>query len=388
MIQPDEIRRKAENLYPKFLSAWLSAESYFPRTIPCAKELDVNLATASRSVQNLRAESKEVRGFGYSVEWEQKNSRSYGRNEFPRRIVFETPQDFLRLIGKENEFFVFADAVSKVRSRYPVLDAWVRSHAKELIGCAAELDGLLHVIDYFVAHPRPGVFARELPLNVDTKFIEYNEGILQSWLDIVLPPHEIRADEEHFHRRFGLRYSDPHLLIRFLDPQIQKESGCPWSECSVPLHAIANRPIIADRILIVENKVNLLTLPPIPRTLALGGLGNSVTDLRYAAWLPTTDVWYWGDIDVDGFMILSRLRSMFTNVQSLFMDEKTAFDWREPIATCGNGRRGQPPANLSLEETATFHLCSKENLRIEQERFPHSFVCSVLRTKFGKSEVD
>lgn len=383
MIQPDEIRRKSENLYPKFLSAWLAGESYFPHNVPCTKELDANLATASQSVQRLRAESKEIRGFGYSIEWEQRNSRAYGRNEFPRRVFFESEQDFLRLVGKEREFSVFADAVNRVRSRFPVLDAWVRSHPKEMNDCATEIDGLLHVVDYLVAHPRPGVFARELPLNVDTKFIERNERILQSWLDLVLPPHEIRADEEHFHRRFGFRYSDSHLLIRFLDPQIQQESGCPWSECCVPLHAIASQPIVADRILIVENKVNLLTLPPLPRTLALGGVGNSVTDLRYANWLPSVEIWYWGDIDVDGFTILSRLRTMFTNVRSLFMDLQTVAEWRKSIATAGNGRGGQTPVNLTSNEAAAFQQCAKENLRIEQERFPHIYVCATLSDKFN-----
>jgi hypothetical protein len=63
-------------------------------------------------------------------------------------------------------------------------------------------------------------------------------------------------------------------------------------------------------VLIVENKVNLLTLPRLPGTLAIGGLGNAVMLLRYCAWLGSVSITYWGDIDVQGFEILSRLRGI------------------------------------------------------------------------------
>jgi hypothetical protein len=73
---------------------------------------------------------------------------------------------------------------------------------------ADDVAGMLLVVDYLREHPRPGVFARELPLPLDTKFVERNQRILREWLDIVLPPHAIRADERHFERRYGLRYAD------------------------------------------------------------------------------------------------------------------------------------------------------------------------------------
>ena len=84
MIQPDEIQAKAERLYPAFLNSWLANEEFFPRAVPCNKGLDDNLASAALSIQRLRDASKEVRGFGYSVEWEERTSRRHGKNRFPR----------------------------------------------------------------------------------------------------------------------------------------------------------------------------------------------------------------------------------------------------------------------------------------------------------------
>lgn len=382
MIRPEDIKRKATSLYRSFQLAWLDDQPFFPRVIPCDKTLDSNLAVASESVQHLRNGSKERLGFGYTVEWEERNSRTHGRNRFPRQILFETQDDFLRLIGKEREFAQFARSVSELRKRHPQLAPWVRTHPAEVVDSAAELDGLLQVLDFLVAHPWPQLFARELPLPLDTKFVERNHGILRSWLDIVLPPHAIRADEEHFDRRFGLRYVEPLISVRFLDEAVRLRANLPWSECAIPLHSLASHPIAAESVLIVENKINLLTLPPITGAIALGGLGNSVGDLRYVLWLSQLPLWYWGDIDVDGFEILSRLRMVFPSVRSLLMDERTLVALRSTIGGVGNGRLVRQKMNLLPEELAAFEVCSATNLRIEQERIPQDFVALHIRTSF------
>ncbi|MBX3451467.1 MAG: hypothetical protein KF777_18005 [Planctomycetaceae bacterium] len=383
MIQPEDIRRKASNLYPAFQFAWLDNGAFFPKVIPCDKTVDSNLAVAIESIHRLRSESKEQLGYGYAIEWEERNSRTHGRNGFPRKISFETPQDLLKLIGKEREFTQFTVAVDRIRARYPQLAQWIRSHRRDVIDAASELDGLLQVVDYLVAHPRPDRFARELPLPVDTKFIERNRRILRAWLDLLLPPHVIRADEEHFDRRFGLRYVEPLVFMRCLDEAVQQQANWPWGECALPLHSLAALPLIVERVLIVENKVNLLTLPRISGAIAMGGLGNGVTDLRYVTWLSQVPVWYWGDLDVDGFEILSRLRTVLPHTKSLLMNENVLLAWRASIGTTGNGRVGIALPNLTPEESQAFQVCSVNNLRIEQERIPQAFVLKQLNEMVG-----
>lgn len=132
-------------------------------------------------------------------------------------------------------------------------------------------------------------------------------------------------------------------------------------------------------MLIVENKVNLLTLPASNASIAVGGMGNSVTDLRYVDWLGPVELLYRGDIDVGGFAILSRLRAVFPRVRSVLMDEATLHAWRERIGTSGNSRAVPPCASLTPTEQAALRICGAENLRIEQERFPHAFVLDCFR---------
>lgn len=372
MIGPDGIRRKAENLYPDFLRAWLANETFFPRIVPCDLRLDGDLAASAGAVNALRSASKESRGFGYSVEWTEIRSRTHGRNSFPSRISFDSQADFLRYIDKESAFDAFSTRVRQIVSQYPELQPWVEANRRRLNELVEDAEGLLRVVNYLRRHPRPGLFSRELPVDVDTKFVERNRLILREWLDRLLPADTIRADEEHFERRFGLRYSEPDVALRFLTPEVQSKSGSLWAQLSLPLSIAAQVTPCASQAIVVENKVNLLTLPPIGSTVGLGGLGYAVTDLRYLPWLHSLALWYWGDIDVDGFTILSRIRTILPHTKSIMMDAGTLERWRE-VAVPGNGYSRPTPPCLTREEEAAWRVCHDENLRIEQERIPQSF---------------
>src|SRR5262249_1385055 len=56
---------------------------------------------------------------------------------------------------------------------------------------------------YFVEHPRPQCYIRELPVRVHTKFVEQHAGILRELLEFLLPPEAIQPDAKTFTQRFG-----------------------------------------------------------------------------------------------------------------------------------------------------------------------------------------
>lgn len=385
MTNPREIRRKAENIYGELLRAWAAgtADDFFPRIVPADRKPHANLAEAARAVRELRDGSKERLGYGYMVEWEQVNSRRFGRNPFPRRIMFETAGDLLRLIEKQREFDAIVAAATAVRDAFPALGGWVGANLRTLPDLEPDLAGLIAVTRHLVAHPRPNCFARELPVPVDTKFVQRNRGVLRQWLDRLLPPHAVRPDEEHFERRFGLRYAEPDLFIRFLDPRLQARLCFPCPALALPLSTAAALEVgDAAVVVIVENKVNLLTLPTESGQIALGGLGHGIMLLQHLPWLRTASIFYWGDLDVDGFEILSSLRRLCPQTRSVLMDSRTLARHR-PVAVCGNGRCPPVPANLTVAESAAFEQCASENIRIEQERLPAHVLCAPAALSMG-----
>jgi len=147
VITPDEIRAKAERLYPKVVRAWLDGDDIFPYVLPSSKKHSGDIAADIRSVEALRTGSREVRGFGYSVEWARKTVKSV-RNDVPTLIVFETRDDLLRLIDRLDEFEAFTEATQKLRMALPQLEGWIRRHHKTVTTVASIIDDLIHVTQH------------------------------------------------------------------------------------------------------------------------------------------------------------------------------------------------------------------------------------------------
>ena len=109
MIQPDELHRKAENLYPLYIQAWLDGEEgFFPRVVPAGKTLDADDPSAAiQSVRRLREESKEIVGWGYSVQWREVNSQNSERTS-SRAASYLRPQTIYCDLRAKNESFAFS----------------------------------------------------------------------------------------------------------------------------------------------------------------------------------------------------------------------------------------------------------------------------------------
>ena len=388
MIDPAGIEEKARRLYPKFVTAWLAGDTFFPRRIPVDMKLPADLGKAKTAVNQLSENCKSQRSFGYRIVWQHQRRRIHGENNFPKEIWVDTAEDYLRLAGLDSEFDILVDAVNCLRKRQPKLEPWLResTHWKQLFSVASDLKDLLSVVEWLVENPRPGCFAREIPLPVSTKLIEQNQRMIGAWLDQLLPPGQIDFNHSYqaFEPRYGLHYVRHHLLLRSLDEELQQRLGLPFAELSLPVQSIARLPAEAPngslpRVIVVENKVNLLTLPEMRQTLAIGGLGNAIMLTRQIDWLAECPILYWGDLDVEGFQILGKFRGLFPQTQSWLMDRET-FDAHRGYAIPWPNHSAEPPVNLNAEELSMRDYLLTHRLRLEQERIMQSYVTTSLCT--------
>lgn len=383
MITAEQIREKAKRLFGRAIKAWFDNEldAFFPHRVPASLTPSKDLAKAIAEVDSLRDHSKQAIGAGYRIEWKSRRSRTHGRNDFPHAIYFDTMDDLAYLSDRMKDWETLQSSVALLRKRQPALEPWLRmgSNWKVILERSDALADLLSILSYMLEHPRPDCFAREIPIPVSTKLIEQHRLLLAGWMDLLLPPEAIdcRFSRNQFEPRYGLRYARPHYLLRILDEELQRALGLPFDELSLPAESIAKLAERGQRVIIVENKVSLLALPPMPSTLALGGLGNGVTQLSDIKWLSTCKVIYWGDLDADGFRILDRLRAVLPQVESCLMD-RTIVDQYSHLATQGNGDQAQDVRHLHQNELQCYqHLC-QNNLRIEQEHLPSELIQTAL----------
>jgi hypothetical protein len=379
ILQPQEIHDKSVRKYPEFLEEWFNGKDIFPWSIPCKTSSlsGFDPAELKRQIQLLIEGAKDIRGYGYEIVWETRNSRTFGKNNFPKTVEFKTREDFLRLIKKAEDFRFIEYSVERVLSSLPELRYWLRDHLCELPKLSEDIDGLLEVVRYFIANPKPDCYIREIPVGFDTKFIERHSKTLSEWLDILLPANAINVEEKEFELRFGLRYEEQMFTVRLLDPSLKDEMRFPCSMVALPLHAFVRLAPSNVNVLIVENRMTLLTVPHLQRTLVIGGLGKGVLALKNADWIQRLPTFYWGDIDVEGFEILSSFREVFPNVKSLLMDLKTLQRFSH-FSVQGNRKICDPPLFLDADEREAFVYCRDNNFRLEQERIPTCMLLTLI----------
>lgn len=384
MLTPDEVRAKAARWWTsgEFLRAWLRGEDFFaePRDAPQIGLVKPGQALRDwpkiwREQEALKASSKKALGYGYHLAWERRADRQIGENDFIVRIFFDSAEDFLKFTRYDREFRRFGRIVGLIENQLPALMPWVRQKPLRVLDFTDEWDGLLRVCAYFLENPRPNLYVRQLPVAVPTKFIQNHEAMLRELLDALLPETAVNAEAKAFEKRYGLRHKEEFVRFRILDETLTIAG---LSEMSLPLSQFNQLPITdrIERVFIAENEMNVLTFPPVANAVMLFGKGKNVTHLKSVAWLRAKPVFYWGDLDVEGFEILSLLRGFHPTVTSLLMDEATWTAFADERGRGPNSVR-QVPWFLTVEEAALFrHLKSgpTDACRLEQEKLPQGYV--------------
>ncbi|NEQ43602.1 MAG: hypothetical protein F6K00_08600 [Leptolyngbya sp. SIOISBB] len=380
MIDPAQIKKKAASRYSKFLRSIITGDSFFPTEFSVGA-MPKDYPTLSRTIIQLTEQAKQSLGYGYHLELESRNTRKYGVQSLPTWIGIETEQDYLKLIKKTQEVARFRLDLELIQSHLPELKPWLCQYPLKVIEYRDRWSDLIKVCQYFQQHPQPNLYIRELPIRVHTKFIEQNKRVLRELLETILPAAQLVSVEGEkdytFEKRFSLRYREPLIRLRLLDHSLTTRYGFPATDMSVPLSEFRQLDLAPHRCLITENLMNFLTLPPVENGFAIFGSGYGVRALKSIPWLSTCPIFYWGDLDVDGFKILSQLRADFPQVISMMMDWATFEIFRDfavPVAAA----IAEPLPQLTPDETSLYEHLAQCQQRLEQEHVHQTYANTIL----------
>ncbi|NIC42646.1 DUF3322 domain-containing protein [Aquabacterium sp. A08] len=320
------------------------------------------------------------------LDWREWNHRVQGTQRLPSAAWVDTLPDALAMLGKVRLAERFQQLWQQTQATQPALLPWLLKRPLHALELSDRWSRLLAVVAWLQAHPRPGVYLRQVDIpGVDTKFIEANRGVLTEWLDLALPSDAIdvaATGVSQFNRRYGFLDKPLRIRFRLLDASLPQLPGCHgYSDITLDSDRFAQLALPVQRVFITENETNFLAFPPVAKALVVFGAGYGWDALAPATWLNRCGVHYWGDIDTHGFAILDRLRSHFPHVVSFLMDRETLMAHRE--------HWGEEPEPLEqtltrlTEEEASLYgeLRSgslQPRLRLEQERVSFNTLCRVL----------
>lgn len=388
MISPEEIQKQALSWWKPILQSYISGVSFFPRTIDRIGKVKSagitgNLELLREQISRLHLHSKSNTGLGYKVRTVNQTFRRAGSQEVPDNIEFESIDDYLSFVQKKEEWKYFQQHYELLVVTFASLKDWAYEYCLSMTDPDIQWADILKVCQYFVAHPRPNLYLRQLPIAVHTKFIEHNTVLIQSLLDFLIPEHIRNAGQQRFAERFYLRYDEPLIRVRILDMSMLVAGSL--SDISIPLSDFQKMNIPVERIIITENKMNFLTLPSMPGGIAIwSGGGFNVSYLREIGWMKGIQIYYWGDIDEHGFQILHQIRSYYVSVESLMMDRGT-FERFKQFAVDGMRSKAERLELLTGEEEEMYRELKtmERGNRLEQEKIPQGFVERAFREMFG-----
>ena len=355
--------------------AWLQKQPCFPLEIPLkkisAKSLLTNYHDLHHGISTLRQDSKKQ---GYSITDKSITHRQLGEQKIPATITFPCEEGFLNYLAKTIEFQRFQSLVTQ-SLQYDGLFDWLIHYPFKVMQYADEWSKLLTVCQYFKMHPRPDCYIRQLDIKgVDSKFIERHKSILNELLSQILVVTDYDAEviglsQHGFERRYGLRYDQPLIRFRILDPSLAIKG---ITDLTLTLSEFKRLELAVSTVFIVENKISGLAFPDYQDAIVIFGLGYAVNVLAEAACLQGKQLFYWGDLDADGMAILSRLRQYYPQAKSLLMDLPTLEHFSDLVENVPANNAEKSLSFLTRDENNLYKKLQQESLRLEQERI--SFV--------------
>jgi len=387
---PTDLRAQVQRLWDRgdLLRAAVSDAVAWPLRLtlkaPSAADLSDRFESVREWVRTI-ADIPHIR-----IEWREWNHRVQGTQRLPAAVRVNSLQDALAFIGKGRQAQRFQALWQQTAAAQPALQAWLSRRPIQALELADRWDRLLAIVAWLQAHPRPGVYLRQVNApGVDSKFIEAHRGVLAELLDLALPPEVIETGATgvaQFTRRFGFLDKPVRIRFRLLDPAQPSLPGCQAKPSVLPditldATSFAMLALPIERVFITENETNFLAFPALERSIVVFGAGYGWEALARAEWLHRCQLHYWGDIDTHGFAILDQLRGHFPNAASFLMDRETLLAHRSLW-----GEEPKPArhdlSRLTTEEAAVYDDLRfdrlQSRLRLEQERIGYGWVCDRL----------
>ena len=307
------------------------------------------------------------------MRWAETGHRRFQTHELPTSAAWENETAYLQALGRTATARAFREDVALLPTE---LRSWAAEHPLDVVAHHGAWPELLRCVRWFQDNPRSGLYSSQVPVEgVNTKFFEQHLGILDALLMQAIPQ-AIEVTTKKFEARHGLRWEQPLVRFRFLDPAVQEKNGFPVADLAVPAPSFRALSFRGANAIITENLRNFLALPPLPNSIAVFGSGDAAALLSDAPWLAQSRILYWGDLDARGFAILSRLRAAYPRAESIMMDLAT-FDCHSELAVKVDSYQCQAPT-LTQEENAALGRLGAAGLWLEQERVPFSYVVEMF----------
>ena len=288
------------------------------------------------------------------------------------------PSEWISAINEPvitDEFHRLSHIISVADQKYHRM--LIRQRALWLSKTVEDVIAALQLVDKMTPRIASGRPLRLLSgMGVDTKFFERHFTLIEKLLDV---RYDGAVSEVGLLAFLGAPPEKDHwLLVKPLSDGL-----LPFKRFRVTSGELADLDLPARNIILIENERCEHLLPEIKDCIAILGAGLDLGWLAGAAWC-SKELYYWGDIDTWGLLMLSRARNAQPGLISILMN-RTVYESNRNFAVPEPVRaQDTSPPNLLDDEKALYEiLVASDKGRLEQEFIPVGQVNDALAVLFS-----
>lgn len=380
LLKPEDVAQRLRHRYERQKKQWLIGNTEWPLSLPLGLPTEGQAFDYLNDVRQWQALWSHWRGRGV-VQWTERHWPKLGKQKLPEKIVINDPVQITRWIGEEQNWTKVTRRYQMFIDKWPDLKPVLPGYFKVLQEYdALDFDRLFAVLGWLTEHPDSNLYIRQLPVaGIHTKWLINRKAMIAELIKTITG-----CEADGFYRITGLRQEPTLIRIRLLDEQLRNSMNG-IGDLSVSLDYLKALDLPVERIYIVENLQTGLAFNDMPGAMVIMGLGYAIDILQDVRLFDGRPIYYWGDIDTDGFTILHRLRSYFPRAQSLLMDESTLLRHKNLWGTDEKAKGIKDLSLLTTEEKKLYdNLCNdrwQKKLRLEQEHISWAYALEKLSDK-------
>ena len=366
----DDIYKKLNRLYDKgnIFKEYINSTDIFLIEVKLKniqqKHIQENYLTFAKELANLK-------NTNLPILYKEYNFKTLGVQKLPYSIKIDSLDIFLNLIDKTKEYQCFISNYEKVICKYFKLKDTIFNKPFLTIEYKDDWDKFFLIIEFFLLNKQQNSYIREISLkNIDTKYIEKHKKIIDILISAIKNKNSLESIKDFsFEKKYDLKYILPQVRFRILDTDLYIGD---LSDVTLNIDEFEKLKINCKKVYIVENKITTLAFPNTKDSIVIFGSGYKVGVLKNTKWLQDKDIFYWGDIDSDGFAILSQIRGYFSHIKSIFMDKETFYKFNNFIVEYQKTNIDKILDNLTKDELQLYKTINTQ--RLEQERLPYTYI--------------
>lgn len=377
----EAFRKQLLSRYSGYLSDLVSERPFTPIILRGEKTKPSTTAELHAAIVMFQQNEKKIDKKGWRIEWHDWKSKKLGNQKWPNRIFVETADDFIYLLKKESEVGEFKTVLADLLQWQPATLALFAKKPDYIFEYTGKWQDIKNVVDVLLQKDVGGYYIRSIPVPVHTKFLEdrTHRKIIIAILKAVAPD-RYQEDKYTLEQLLGLKKASYIYPLRWLDKSLSEKymHGMELTGVTADWLRIADWDI--KEIWLVENGTNLHMLPSRAGAIAIFSRGKATHSLKNIALFSKVQLYYWGDLDDEGYAMLDAMHGYYPNLVSVFMDEATLLSHSHEMGKQKHKYRNYALTRLRPKEQAAYNILKYHTGRLEQEKIRQDYMADFFES--------